>query len=181
MLPSLNVRTTALVLIDLQKGTLSRPLAPYGAAQILENAAALGRRLGEVGAMAILTHVAFPPGDLPSKWSELDPAIESLRADAVIGKRKWNAFYGTDLDWQLRRRGITTLVLGGIATNVGVEFTAREAWQHNYAVIVAEDAVASRHADFHRFSVEKILPRVAWVRSTKEILSAKQEDPAYAS
>jgi nicotinamidase-related amidase len=194
MPPTLDIRTAALVLIDIQKGTLSRPLAPHGAAQIVENAAALGRRFGEVGATVILTHMTFsntrtdkpnhaaavsmlaPPG-LSSEWSKLAPAIKSLRADVVISKRKWNAFSDTELDWQLRRRGITTIVLGGITTNVGVEFTAREARRHNYAVIVAEDAVTSVDADFHKFAVEKILPRIAWVRSTKEILRPWTLDP----
>ena len=163
MLPSLEARTTALVLIDVQKGTLSRPLAPHSAAQIVDNAAALGCRFGEMGATLITTR---------SEWSELAPAIDSLPADVVIIKRRWNAFCGTELDWELRRRGIITIVLGGITTNVGVEFTAREARRHNYAVIVAEDSVTSVDADFHKFSVEEILPGVARVRSTKEILAA---------
>jgi nicotinamidase-related amidase len=45
-----------------------------------------------------------------------------------VTKHQWGAFYGTDLDVQLRRRGIQTIVLGGVATNIGVESTARQAW-----------------------------------------------------
>jgi nicotinamidase-related amidase len=188
----LDFRTTALVLIDVQKGILSMPLAPHGAVQVVGNAVALARRFGEVGATVVLTHVAFsggdklkqpvdqpmpmPAGRLPYEWSEFAPEIETMRADVVITKRQWSAFYGTELDLQLRRRGITTIVLGGIATNFGVESTARDAWQSNYAVIVAEDACTSIDADLHRFSVEKILPRVARVRSTGEIMSALRVD-----
>src|SRR6185295_13028044 len=95
--------------------------------------------------------------------------------DLRITKRQWSAFYGTELDLQLRRRGITTIVLGGIATNFGVESTARDAWQHNYAVVIAEDASTSLGADLHRFAVEKLLPRVARVRSTQEIIEAVQK------
>jgi nicotinamidase-related amidase len=76
------------------------------------------------------------------------------------------------IDLQLRRRGINTIILGGIATNFGVESTAREAWQHNYAVIVAEDACTSMDAEMHRFSMEKILPRLSLVRSAAEIIAA---------
>ena len=187
---NINARTAALVLIDLQNGILSMPLAPHNASQILEKTVALGRRFREIGAPVVLTRVAFsknyadklnqpvdvpmqvPPGGLPSEWSQFASEIESLSADVVITKRQWSAFFGTELDLQLRRRGISSIVLGGISTNFGVESTARDAWQYNYAVIVAEDASTSVAADLHKFSVEKILPRVARVRATEEIMSA---------
>lgn len=187
---SLDPRTTALVLIDVQKGVLAMPLAPHGAAQIVQNAARLGLHFDEVGALVVLVHVAFsagaadrlsqpvnspspaPQGGLPHDWSEFAPEIAALRAGLVIKKRQWGAFYGTELDLQLRRRGIVTIVLAGLATNFGVESTAREAWQHNYAVIVAEDAVTSVGEEMHKFSIEKILPRIARVRSTAEIIGA---------
>jgi nicotinamidase-related amidase len=187
---ALDPRTTALVLIDVQKGVLSMPLAPYGAAQVVQNAARLGLHFDEVGALVVLVHVAFsgaavdrlsqpvdaaspaPAGGLPADWTEFAPEIAALRAGVVIAKRQWGAFYGTELDLQLRRRGIATVVLAGVATNFGVESTAREAWQHNYAVVVAEDACTSLGEDLHRFSIDKILPRIARVRSTAEIVGA---------
>jgi len=185
---ALDPRTTALVLIDVQKGVLSMPLAPHGAAQIVQNAARLGLHFDEVGALVALVHVAFsgaavdrlsqavdapaPQRALPEDWADFAPEIAALRAGVVIKKRQWGAFYGTELDLQLRRRGINTIVLAGVATNFGVESTAREAWQHNYAVIVAEDAVTSVGEELHRFSIEKILPRIARVRSTAEIVGA---------
>ena len=189
---SLDPRKTALVLIDLQKGTLGLPLAPYAAAQIIETSAALGRRFADTGGTILPVRVAFagdqadrppqavdtpmqlPPGGLPPDWSELAPEIAALPAASVITKRQWGAFHGTELDLQLRRRGITSIVLGGIATNFGVESTAREAWQHNYAVVVAEDACTSLGEDLHRFSIEKVLPRVARVRKAAEIMAALQ-------
>ena len=191
---TLDPRTTALVLIDMQKGILGMPLAPYGAAQLVENAVALGKRLKEAGGSVVLVNVAFAndhadrlsqevdapmqvrPGGMPAEWSEFVPEIASLQMDVIITKRQWSAFHGTELDLQLRRRGITTIVLGGVATNFGVESTARDAWQHNYAVVIAEDACASMGADLHEFSVEKILRRVARVRSTAEILAGLAGD-----
>jgi nicotinamidase-related amidase len=187
---SLDSRTTALVLIDVQKGVLGMPLAPHGAAQIVQNAARLGLHFDEVGALVVLVHVAFsaaaadrlsqpvdalpsaPPGGPPPDWTEFAPEIAALRAGVVITKRQWGAFHGTELDLQLRRRNNTTIVLAGVATNFGVEQTAREAWQHNYAVIVAEDATTSLGDEMHKFSIEKILPRIARVRSTAEIIGA---------
>ena len=187
---ALDPRTTALVLVDVQKGVLSMPLAPYTAAQVVQNAARLGLHFDEVGALVVLVHVAFSAaavdwlsqpvdvgspaasGGLPADWMEFAPEIAALRAGVVITKRQWGAFYGTELDLQLRRRGVATIVLAGVATNFGVESTAREAWQHNYAVVVAEDAVTSLGEDLHRFSIDKILPRIARVRSTAEIVGA---------
>jgi nicotinamidase-related amidase len=187
---SLDRRTTALVLIDLQKGVLGMPLAPHGAAQIVQNAARLGLHFDEVGALVVLVHAAFspgaadrlsqavdappsaPPGGLPADWTDFAPEIAALSAGFVITKRQWGAFFGTELDLQLRRRGVATIVLAGVATNFGVEQTAREAWQLNYAVIVAEDASTSLGEEMHRFSIDKILPRIARVRSTAEIIGA---------
>ena len=102
------------------------------------------------------------------------PEIGSLDADITIVKRQWGAFHGTELDLQLRRRGITTIVLAGVATNFGVESTAREAWQHHYRVIVAEDSCSSLAEGMHAFSIEKILPRIARIRSTASVLTAMQ-------
>ena len=112
-------------------------------------------------------------GRVSAELSEIVPQIMSLPHDIIITKRQWGAFYGSELDLQLRRRGIDTLILGGIATNFGVESTAREAWQHNYGVVVAEDACSSI-GDLHQFSIEKIMPRLARIRSTAEILAALQ-------
>ena len=55
---------------------------------------------------------------------------------------------------------------------LGVESTAREAWQHNYNVVVAEDACSSMGPEMHQFAVQKIFPRIALVRSTAEVLGA---------
>jgi nicotinamidase-related amidase len=185
---SLNPKSTALVLIDLQKGILARPLAPHGAAEVIENSVRLGTALSRAGGVVAPVHVAFspdggdrlrqevetpnPPAPLPPDWSDLVPEIAGLAANFVIVKRQWGAFHGTELDLQLRRRGVDTIVLTGVATNFGVESTAREAWQHGYSVVVAEDAVSSMAEAMHKFSIEAILPRIARIRSTAEILAA---------
>ncbi len=184
----LNPKSTALVLIDLQKGVLGMPLAPHGAAQVISNSARLAASLKQAGGVVAPVHVAFSPdgadrlrqavdrpnptAPLPADWSDLAPEIALLPADFVIVKRQWGAFHGTELDLQLRRRGVDTIVLTGVATNFGVESTAREAWQHGYSVVVAEDAVSSLGEAMHRFSIESILPRLARIRSTAQILAA---------
>ncbi|MGO4527123.1 hydrolase [Microvirga sp. 2MCAF35] len=180
---------TALVLIDLQNWTLGMPLAPHSSSAVIGHSSRLARRLQEAGGTVILTRAAFSKGYADVLRQPVDVALPlpegglssealafssdfNVEPDVVITKRQWSAFYGTELDLQLRRRGITTIILGGVMTNFGVESTARDAWQKSYSVIVAEDASSSLDADMHRFAVEKILPRVARVRSTADILAS---------
>ena len=90
--------------------------------------------------------------------------------DFVITKHQWGAFYGTELDLQLRRHGITSIVLCGIATNIGVESTARFAFEYGFNQIFVEDAMAAMSAEEHALTVAKIFPRIGLVKKTGEIL-----------
>jgi nicotinamidase-related amidase len=182
--------TTALVLIDLQNGIVSRTLAPHSATNVVERSVQLAHACRAKGGPIVAVHVTFsadgadrlrqpvdeamavPPGGFPAGWSELAPEIAALDPEVTITKRQWGAFHGTELDLQLRRRGVTTIVLCGIATNFGVEMTAREAWQHGYNVVIAEDACSSMDLELHRFAIGRILPRISRVRSTAEIVAA---------
>jgi nicotinamidase-related amidase len=112
-----------------------------------------------------------PPAQLPPDWSDFVPEVGPRAGDIIIAKRQWGAFYGTDLDLQLRRRGVTTIVLCGIATNFGVESTARDAWERNYEIVFAEDAMSSFDTEAHTFAIKKIFPRLGRVRSTADVLS----------
>ncbi|MGA2514736.1 MAG: isochorismatase family protein [Candidatus Limnocylindrales bacterium] len=100
--------------------------------------------------------------------SELGPEP----SDLVITKRQWGAFYGIELDLQLRRRGIDTIFLAGISTNVGVESTARDAYERGYEQVFVEDAMAARSADEHEHTVRTVFARMGRVRSTAEVLAA---------
>ena len=82
-------------------------------------------------------------------------------SDLTVTKRQWGAFYGTDLDLQLRRRGVRTIALGGVATNFGVESTARDAWERGYEIVIAEDVTSSLSVELYDFSMRYILPRIA--------------------
>jgi nicotinamidase-related amidase len=185
----LDPRTVALVLIDLQQGILPYAQGPYTGAQVLAKGAELAARFRTQGSPVVLVRVGFAPdfadalkqpvdrpsprpaGGLPANWWDLPAELASVPSDILITKRQWGAFYGTELDLQLRRRGITTLAMGGISTNIGVESTARAAYEHGYAVVLAEDAMSSGDAAHHRFAVENIFPRLGLVRSTAEVLA----------
>ena len=108
----------------------------------------------------------------PPDWAEILPELGPQPRDIVITKRQWGAFYGTELDLQLRRRGIDTIVLCGISTNVGVESTARDAFERGYQQVFVEDAMAAREADEHAHTVRTLFPRIGRVRSTEEVLAA---------
>ena len=105
-------------------------------------------------------------------WAEIVPEMGPAPTDFVITKHQWGAFYGTELDLEFRRRGITTMVLCGISTNIGVESTARFAFEYGYNQIFAEDAMAAMSAEEHNFTVTKTFTRIGLVRKTKAILAA---------
>jgi nicotinamidase-related amidase len=107
----------------------------------------------------------------PPDWTELVPEMGPKPGDFVITKHQWGAFYGTELELELRRRGLTTIVLCGIATNIGVESTARFAFEYGYQQIFVEDAMSALSAEEHTTTVTKIFPRLGMVRNTKEILA----------
>lgn len=80
--------------------------------------------------------------------------------------------YGTDLELQLRRRGMDTIVLCGISTDFGVESTARFAYEYGFQQVFAEDAMASQTEEQHNAAVNFIFKRMGRVRKTDEILKA---------
>jgi nicotinamidase-related amidase len=105
-------------------------------------------------------------------FAELVPELGRAPSDVVVTKHQPNAFYGTDLEVQLARRGIRTIVLGGISTNVGVESTARAAHERGYEQVFVSDVMAAREADLHEHTVRRILPTMGRVRSLDEVLQA---------
>ena len=184
-MPSLDPKTTALVLIDLQNGIVGMDLAPRTGSEVVETAKTLAAKFRSAGAPVILVHVAFtdglaPPQQVdtpmgssnpPPEWSEFVDGVRQA-GDIVVLKHHWGAFTGTDIDLQLRRRGVKTIVLAGIATNFGVESTARSAWEHGYHVVLAEDACTSASAEAHAFAVKTIFPRIGRVTTAADVTLA---------
>lgn len=189
---NLERKTTALIIIDLQEGILNPEPIPFGREQIVRQSAALGHAFQRAGSPIVLTTTDFASGyadaprgladspwalpkeGLPAGFAKLVPEIDALSAAVRLVKRQMSAFFGTELDLQLRRRGCETVVICGVATNLGVEATARAAFDLNYNVVLASDACGSVAPGLHEFAVEKILPRLARVRETGEILQAVQ-------
>ena len=180
----LDPKTTALVLIDLEYGIVAYNTAPYRSADVVKRSAELAnafrRGTGMVVFVRVLLNetlqlpadVSFPRSTPPPNAMEFVPEAGVQPSDVVVEKRQWGAFYGTALDQLLRRRGIKTIVIGGIATNFGVESTAREGFDRGYQMVFAEDAMASISAEAHEFTVKNIFPLMGRVRSVDEIVKA---------
>ena len=181
-------KKTALVVIDLQKGIVARgDTKPHPTAEVLANAIRLADAFRANHMAVFLVHVertegtslnnisdmqfTMPP--LPPDWSEMVPELGPRAGDVVITKRQWGAFYGTELELQLRRRGIDTIVLCGISTIYGVESTARFANEMGFQQVFAEDAMSDLgSAEAHNSSIEHVFKRIGRVRKTSEILAS---------
>ena len=122
-------------------------------------------------ALSPVADASWPAQTPPPDWADVVPEVGPKPGDFVITKHQWGAFHGTELDLQLRRRGIATIVLSGIATDFGVESTARFAFEYGYHQIFAEDAMSALSTEEHQFTVSKIFPRIGLVRKTEEILA----------
>lgn len=184
----LNAATTALVVIDLQEGILPFAGGPYTASEVVSRAARLAEKCRSSGSPVVMVRVGWsddyaealkqpidapaPAHALPENWWAWPTALGKTDGDLVVTKRQWGAFYGTDLELQLRRRGIDTIILCGISTNIGVESTARNAWELGFNLIIAEDACSAASSEQHQGSMTHIFPRIGRVRSVEDILNA---------
>jgi nicotinamidase-related amidase len=178
---------TALVVIDLQKGIVGRQTAPHALDAVVRSAAALAEACRKNGMPVFLVRVTPSPDGKDAlrpiadmlmqahspapDWADIVPDLGPKPGDFVITKHQWGAFYGTELDLQFSRRGISTMVLCGISTNIGVESTARFAYEYGYNQIFVEDAMSALSAEEHTATITKIFPRIGLVRKTDEILA----------
>ena len=171
--------TAALVVIDLQKGIVGMPTA-HPASEIVARAATLARAFRQKELPVVLvnvtggapgrTDVPRPAFSLPPDWTELVPELDRQPGDVIVSKQRWGAFLGTGLNDALRARGVTQIVLIGVATSIGVESTARSAYDLGYNVVLVIDAMTDRDGDAHHHSVEKIFPRLGQTDITDNVL-----------
>ncbi|MFE6752181.1 hydrolase [Streptomyces sp. NPDC057684] len=176
---------TALVVIDLQKGIVGAPTTPYTGAEVVTRSVELADAFRSHGLPVVLVRVsaaadgadAVPgrnetqgrTGARPEGWDVIVDELSGHPEDITVTKRNWGAFFGTDLDLQLRRRGITQVVMTGVATSIGVESSARAAHEHGYHVTLATDAMTDLDVEAHRNSIERIFPRLGETGTAEEI------------
>jgi nicotinamidase-related amidase len=172
---------TALVVVDLQKGTIgSHPMA-HPAEHVIGRAAELAAAFRQLGLPVVLVRHAGNPagrtrygqggGDWPPELTELVPGLGAEPGDLQVTKRSWSAFATTGLDATLRALGVTQVVIAGVATSFGVESTARDAYDRGYHVTIAADATTDPTPEGHRNSLDRVFPVLGQTGSTAEIIS----------
>lgn len=169
---------TALIVIDLQKGILTRVSAET-IAGVVKNAVVLldafrKRKLpvalvNVTGVAPGRNEVPRMPGSFPAEFAELIPELKQQPSDHLVTKRTWGAFTNTDLDTWLKKNGVTQVVVCGVATSAGVESTARFAQELGYNVTLASDAMADMSPEAHENSIKRIFPRLGETGTTAEI------------
>jgi nicotinamidase-related amidase len=170
---------TALILVDLQKGIVGLPTV-HAIEGVLQNASRLAAAFRRRGLVVVLVNVAGgAPGrterprlsePFPAGWIDLVLELDQQPDDIVVTKRTWGAFASTNLDEQLKARGITQVVVAGVATGTGVESTARQAYEQGYNVTLAIDAMTDLRREAHDYSIAQVFPRLGETGTTKEIV-----------
>lgn len=169
----------ALIVIDMQKGIVALPTA-HPMPGIVDNVAALCRAFRARNLPVVLVNVAGrPPGRVeaarnftpPADWADLIPELDRQPGDETVTKMNIGAFYGTGLDRVLRRRGVTQVFFAGVATSIGVESTARDAYDRGYNVVLVTDAMTDLDPEMHRHAVEKVFPRFGERSLTAEVVA----------
>lgn len=87
--------------------------------------------------------------------SEIINELPVQQGDKIIKKRRYSAFFGTELDLYLREKGVSEIYLVGVCTNICVLYTAADARNLNYQVSIYENGVASFDAEAHRFALQE--------------------------
>ena len=170
---------TALIVIDLQKGIVAYPTA-HPIEQILQHAAALAKAFRRHHQPVVLVNVT---GGAPGRteqprpgWQTVPPIgqnsvpeLNQQPSDHTVTKQTWGAFTNTGLEAHLKSLGVTQVVLAGVATSIGVESTARQAYECGFNVVLAIDAMTDLNADAHTNSVTRIFPRLGETERLKKL------------
>jgi nicotinamidase-related amidase len=170
---------TALVVIDLQKGIVGLPTA-HPIEPVVERAVALVSAFRRHGLPIVLVNVAGgapgrteqsrPAGQFPADWADLIPELDQQPQDHLVTKRTWGAFTGTDLEQHLKALGVTQVVLAGVATSIGVESTARHAYELGFNIALAIDAMTDLGLEAHDNSIARVFPRLGETGTAQEII-----------
>jgi len=172
---------TALIVIDLQKGIVSGNFVhPIGG--IIDRTRALIEVFRAKDLPVVLVNVAGRPAGrteqgprsnmtFPDGWTDLLPQMDLQPSDIIVTKRSWGAFATTDIESRLKARSVTQVVVTGVVTSVGVEATARQAYEQGFNVTLALDAMTDIREEAHEYSIRNVFPRLGETGPTQEIIS----------
>jgi nicotinamidase-related amidase len=168
----------ALIVIDLQKGITA--MAPERAPAVVANSAKLIEAFRSRNLPVVLVNVAgVAPGrtctprhtgTFPPDWAQLEADLNQQPSDILITKKSFCAFINTALDEELKKRNVTEVVFCGVATSIGIESSARSAYDLGYNVAFVEDAMTDLRPDAHKHSIEVFFPRIGEIDSTENTL-----------
>ena len=172
---------TALIVVDLQNAVVGLDTA-HPTADIVARSAELAAAFRARGLPVVLVNAT---GGAPGRAevqraggmlraenaADLVPELDQQPSDILVSKQTWGAFHNTQLDAELQKRGVTQVVVTGIATTAGVESTVRAAHEHGYNVTIATDAVTDMNAEAHENTVARIFPRIGETGTTAEIIA----------
>jgi nicotinamidase-related amidase len=179
---------TALIVIDLQKGLVARPFT-HPIAGVVERTRSLADAFRSHKLPVVLVNVAGRApgrteqpsrytGPIPEGWIDLIPELDRQPSDILVTKRTWGAFANTDLEDRLKARGVTQVVITGVATSGGVESTARQAYEQGFNVTLAVDAMTDGSREAHDYCVAKVFPRLGETGTAADILDRLQAGSA---
>ncbi|HEX4117874.1 MAG TPA: cysteine hydrolase [Rhizomicrobium sp.] len=191
---------TALLLVDCQvdfaspDGLMAQQGNDMAAAMAaIRNAAALADEARKAGVPCLFARLLTRPGDetpMMREWKtrrgqEGDPllcregskgaefvGVTPLADEAVFSKNRYNAFAGTALDAHLKAIKRDTLVVAGLTTECCVDSTARDAFERDYHVVIANDAVAAYEPDLHQGALKALALNCAMLALTADIFLA---------
>jgi nicotinamidase-related amidase len=171
---------TALLVIDLQVGTLASEMA-HPVEDIVGRAVDLLTAFRARGLPVVFASVDGTPAGrteygsgarefLPA-WCELVTELERRPEELLFSRATWSAFSGTDLHSALQELAVTQVILTGVATSFGVESTARDAYDLGYSVALVSDAMTDRSIEAHNATASRVFPALGQSGSSAEIIS----------
>ena len=196
---TLDAKKSAVVLVDLQKDTVSRfaksPDFLANVVRILAYArsvempvflAQTRRHPGYVDESTVITEQSLKGAKTHkdqgilvegAPGTDFVDELERQPTDFVIDKRRGNAFLATNLDMYLRHLGVDTVLVGGISTNAGVENTVRDGKDRDYNMVALSDCCSANSDEAHDYCIDKVFPRVARVMTADEAIEKLKEGP----
>lgn len=194
--PALDPRTAALLVMDYQPAILASLPGPADPEALLSRVAGAIADMRAHGAAIAHVRVGFteadwaaiPPGNKTFSFigrqrlmHHEDPAtafhdqLAPEPGDITVRKTRYGALSTTDLDRQLRDRGITTLVIAGLTTSGVVLSTAIDAADRDYQLYILSDGVADPDPQAHHTLMTSVFPRLAHIIDTAELRSFLHE------
>ena len=186
--PAFDISRAALLILDMQAYFLDKGSHAFvpDAPAIVSRLAGLARRFGAAGRPIIMTKHSNSPEDagMMGEWwgnllepgspeAALEPVLEDL-STAVVGKARYDAFHGTDLEHILRTSGSEQAVITGVMTHLCVEMTARSAFVRDFAVFVPADGTATYNRDFHAASLLTLSHGTAAITLCSRLMETEQ-------